>query len=275
MGRTLAEAVRECGSLVPVKPDFATGPAAEFIRAHTRVCAPPLIPEVALHLNGDEPIVLWEETESRTGRTDLPPPFWAYPWAGGIALARYLLDHRDLVTGRVVLDMAAGSGLVAVAASLAGAARVYANDIDPMAAAAIALNGEVNATGVTVIASDLITPSPALRALSDPAATDAPDAAAGPGMLAEPDAASGPDAGLALGAEVVLVGDAFYERRMAHRMLAFLRQAQAAGARVLVGDPGRTYLPADGLRAVASYAVPAWAGLEDTDVKQTTVWELC
>jgi predicted nicotinamide N-methyase len=287
LGATRAEAVRECASLILVKPDFATGPAAEFIRAHTRVCAPPLIPEVALHLSGDEPIVLWEETESETGRADLPPPFWAYPWAGGIALARYLLDHRELVTGRVVLDLAAGSGLVAVAASLAGAARVYANDIDPMAAAAIALNGEANATGVTVIASDLVTPRPAVRAVSgsaataDPAAAAGPSAAAGlsvpggPGMAADPAAAGGPAAGLALGADVVLVGDAFYERRMAHRMLAFLRQAQAAGARVLVGDPGRTYLPADGLRAVASYAVPAWAGLEDTDIKQTTVWELC
>jgi predicted nicotinamide N-methyase len=278
---------------MPVEPDFASGPAAEFIRAHTRVCAPPLIPEVALYLSGDEPVGLWEETETETGRTDLPPPFWAYPWAGGIALARYLLDHRDLVAGRVVLDLAAGSGLVAVAAGLAGAARVYANDIDPMAAAAIALNGAVNATGVTVIASDLITPRPAARVGSDATVTADPDAAAnagraaaGPavtadfgmtadlGMTADTDAASGPGAGLALGADLVLVGDAFYERRMAHRMLAFLRQAQAAGARVLVGDPGRTYLPADGLRAVASYAVPAWAGLEDTDVKHTTVWEL-
>jgi predicted nicotinamide N-methyase len=255
---------------MPVKPDFATGPAAEFIRTHTRVCAPPLIPEVALYLSGDEPVGLWEETESETGRTDLPPPFWAYPWAGGIALARYLLDHRDLVAGRVVLDLAAGSGLVAVAAGVAGAARVFANDIDPMAAAAIALNAEVNATGVTVMASDLITPRPA-RADGDPAAAADPATAAGPGA-AEP---GGPGAGLALGADLVVVGDAFYERRMAHRMLAFLRQAQAAGARVLVGDPGRTYLPSDGLRAVASYAVPAWAGLEDTDVKQTTVWELC
>jgi predicted nicotinamide N-methyase len=244
--------------------DFASGAAAEFIRTHTRVCAPPLIPEVSLHLSGNEPVGLWEETENETGRTDLPPPFWAYPWAGGIALARYLLDHRDLVTGRVVLDLAAGSGLVAVAAGLAGAARVFANDIDPMSAAAIALNSAVNATPVTVIARDLITPGPAAGPPAG-AASDAADAAV---------AGDAPVAGLALRADLVVVGDAFYERRMAHRMLTFLRQAQAAGARVLVGDPGRTYLPADGLRAVASYAVPVWAGLEDTDVKQTTVWEL-
>jgi predicted nicotinamide N-methyase len=243
--------------------DFAAGPAAEFIRAHTRVCAPPLIPEVSLYLSGDEPVGLWEETESETGRTDLPPPFWAYPWAGGLALARYLLDHRDLVTGRVVLDLAAGSGLVAVAAGLAGATRVFANDIDPMAAAAIALNSAVNDIPVTVIARDLITPGPVTGPVTGPVPGPSPGS---PGPS--------PGASLALGADLVVVGDAFYERRMAHRMLAFLRQAQAGGARVLVGDPGRSYLPADGLRAVASYAVPVWAGLEDTDVKQTTVWEL-
>jgi predicted nicotinamide N-methyase len=252
-------------SAVPPAQDFASGPAADFIRGHTRVSAPPLIPEVALHLSGDEPVGLWEQTESETGRTDLPPPFWAYPWAGGIALARYLLDHRDVAAGRVVLDLAAGSGLVAVAAGLAGAARIFANDIDPMAAAAIALNCRVNSTAATVIASDLITPA----GVSDAAADGSPASGGSPGA-----ACAGPAAGLALGADLVVVGDAFYERRMAHRMLAFLRQAQAAGARVLVGDPGRTYLPADGLRAVASYAVPVWAGLEDTDVKQTTVWEL-
>jgi predicted nicotinamide N-methyase len=225
------------------------GSAAEFIRVHTRVAAAPMIPEVELYLSRDEPTGLWEHTERETGRSDLPPPFWAYPWAGGIALARYLLDHREQVAGRVVLDMAAGSGLVAIAAARSGAARVIANDIDPMAVAAIGLNSAVNGVGVTVIAGDLL--------------------GSGPG------AATLPGAGRDLGADLVVVGDAFYERRMAHRILTYLQHARSAGARVLVGDPGRCYLPAVGLRAVASYAVPAWAGLEDVAVKPTTVWELC
>jgi predicted nicotinamide N-methyase len=230
--------------------DFAEGPAAEFIREHTRVAAPPLIPEVSLHLSRDEPVGLWEQTESETGRTDLPPPFWAYPWAGGIALARYLLDHREQVAGQVVLDLAAGSGLVGIAAALAGAERVLASDIDPMAVAAIGLNSALNGVAVTVLAGDL---------LSAPAAAAAPVAGVPVAVTA---------------AGLVVVGDAFYERRMAHRILAFARGARARGARVLIGDPGRMYLPPAGLATVASYAVPVWAGLEDTDVKQTTVWEL-
>jgi len=167
---------------------------------------------------------------------DLPPPFWAYPWAGGIALARYLLDHRDEVAGRAVLDLGSGSGLVAIAAARAGAAAVTASDIDPMAVTAIGLNAAANDAAIIVATADLL-------------------------------------AGAEFGhPDLVLVGDAFYERRMAHRVLSFLDRARAAGARVLIGDPGRTYLPPD-LRALASYPVPAWAGLEDTEVKQTTVWE--
>jgi predicted nicotinamide N-methyase len=240
------------------EPAQAGTPAAEFIRAHTRVAAAPLIPEIGLRLSRDEPTGLWEQTEHETGRTDLPPPFWAYPWAGGTALARYLLDHPEEVTARVVLDLAAGSGLVAIAAALAGATRVIANDIDPMAVAAIGLNAEVNGVSVTATGADLLAAGAGGQPAANPAATTV--------LLGE---GSNPGAGL------VLVGDAFYERRMAHRVLAFLDRARAAGARVLVGDPGRAYLPATGLRAVASYAVPVWAGLEDVDVKQTTVWELC
>jgi predicted nicotinamide N-methyase len=145
--------------------------------------------------------------------------------------------------------VAAGSGLVAIAAARSGAARVFANDIDPMAVAAIGLNSAVNGVGVTVIDGDLLT------------------SAAG--------AAAGSDDASDLGAELVVVGDAFYERRMAHRILTYLRGARDAGARVLVGDPGRSYLPSVGLRAVGHYVVPVWAGLEDVDVKPTTVWELC
>jgi predicted nicotinamide N-methyase len=233
----------------PPDAGSAVLPFAEFIRSRTTVAAPPLIPEITLYLSGEEPTVLWERTERETGRADLPPPFWAYPWAGGIALARYLLDHPERAAGRVVLDLASGSGLVAIAAARAGAARVIASDIDPMAVAAIALNAAVNGVQLAVTDADLLTGEEAAAAL----------------LAGE---AGGPPP------DLVVVGDACYERRMAHRMLAFLRRAQSAGAGALLGDPGRTYLPATGLRALASYVVPAWPGLEDTEVKQSTVWEL-
>jgi predicted nicotinamide N-methyase len=223
----------------------------QFIRAQTALAQPPLVPEVRLYLSHDEPTALWERTERETGRPDLPPPFWAYPWAGGIGLARYLLDHRDQVAGRVVLDLAAGSGLVAIAAALAGAAHVTANDIDPMALAAITLNSAACRVPVRVLGADLLA--------GEPATAD---------LLAGPAGGPVPD--------LVVVGDACYERRLAHRMLAFLARARTAGARTLLGDPGRAYLPgADaGLEALARYEVPAWPGLEDTEVKQATVWSV-
>ena len=227
----------------------AAAASAEFIRSCTSIAAPPLIPEITLYLSGEEPTVLWEHTERETGRADLPPPFWAYPWAGGIALARYLLDHPERAAGRVVLDLASGSGLVAIAAARAGAAAVIASDIDPLAVAAIALNAAVNDVELRVTDADLLTGDEAAAALLG-----------GTTSLPVPD--------------LVVVGDACYERRLAHRMLAFLRRAQSSGASALLGDPGRTYLPAAGLRALASYVVPAWPGLEDTEVKQSTVWEL-
>lgn len=206
--------------------------APDFVRAHTRAATPPLVPEISLYLSRAEPVGLWEQAERETG-ADLAPPFWAYPWAGGIALARYLLDNPELVRGRTVLDLASGSGLVAIAAALAGG-RVTASDIDPMAVEVIGLNAAANDVTLAVTGEDLL--------------------------------------GGAADAQVVLAGDACYERRMAHRILGFLGRSGAAGARVLIGDPGRAYLP-DGFRAVASYPVPAWPGLEDTEVKQSTVWE--
>ena len=228
---------------------MAAASLADFIRSRTAVAAPPLIPEIRLHLSGEEPTALWEHTERETGRSDLPPPFWAYPWAGGIALARYLLDHPERAAGRVVLDLASGSGLVAVAAARAGAARVIASDIDPMAVAAIALNAAVNGVEILVTDADLLTGDEAAAALL-----------AGQASLPAPD--------------LVVVGDACYERRMAHRMLAFLRRAQSSGASALLGDPGRAYLPATGLEPLARYVVPAWPGLEDAEVKESRVWQL-
>jgi hypothetical protein len=141
----------------------APGPPGldRFVRAHTAPAAPPLLPELTLYLSRAEPTLLWEQTERDTRDPDLPPPFWAYPWAGGIALARYLLDHPDRVAGRVVLDLASGSGLVAIAAALAGAARVTASDIDPLAAAAIAVNAAANGVDITIWPGDLLSPEPA------------------------------------------------------------------------------------------------------------------
>jgi len=216
--------------------------AADFIRAHTRLITPPLVPEVRLHLAA-EAIGLWEETERQAGRTGLDPPFWAFPWAGGQALARFLLDHPERVAGRVVLDMASGSGLVAIAAARAGAARVTASDTDPVARTAIAINAAVNDVTLTVRPGHLLGDQPAQPPGSRP------------------------------GADLVVVGDAFYQRELARRMLGFLDRAAARGARVLVGDPGRAYLPRGRLRAIAVYDVPVLADLEDASVKRTTSWE--
>ncbi|HEU5108639.1 MAG TPA: 50S ribosomal protein L11 methyltransferase [Micromonosporaceae bacterium] len=207
----------------------------ERIRAHTAVAPVPFVPEVRLH-QADAAIDLWAAMEGWTGG-ELPPPFWAFAWLGGQALARHLLDHPATVAGKSVLDLAAGSGLVAIAAARAGAAEVAANEIDEYALRAIALNASLNGVAVTPVPGDLLD-------------RDAPGAV--------------PD--------VVLAGDVFYRRPMAERVLPFLARARAAGARVLVGDPGRAYLPRERLVAVAKYAVPSSADLEDAPVKSVTVW---
>ena len=231
--------------------------AADFIRAHTRLITPPLVPEIQLHLAA-EAIGLWEETERQAGRTGLPPPFWAFPWAGGQALARFLLDHPERAAGRVVLDMASGSGLVAIAAAMAGAIEVMASDTDPVAVAAIALNAEVNDVTLTIRSGDLLGDGP----LGDGPLGDMP---LGDMPPQPPGSRAGPD--------LVVVGDAFYQRELARQVLGFLDGAVAGGARVLVGDPGRAYLPRARLRAIAVYDVPVMADLEDAEIKRTTVWE--
>jgi predicted nicotinamide N-methyase len=210
--------------------------AADFVRAHTSLAPVPYVPEVLLHLAQDA-FGLWERTEARTGGGVGPPPFWAFPWAGGQALARYLLDHPEVVAGRAVFDLAAGSGLVAIAALKAGAASAVATEIDGYAAAAIALNADANGVPVTTLLGDLL------------------DGGAG-------------------GAGVVLAGDVFYSAEMARRVLAFLDRAGQTGATVLVGDPGRAYLPHARLSVVASYPVPVCRELEDAEVKHSTVWRL-
>jgi len=211
-----------------------------FVRAHTAVAASPFLPQIRLHMAADA-FALWERTEEELGGGALgggvsAPPFWAFPWAGGQALARYLLDHPETVRGRTVLDLAAGSGLVGIAAALAGAATVAANEIDRHAEAAIALNARLNDVKLDVLAGDLL----------------------------DGDA----------GTEVVLAGDVFYSREMADRMIGYLDRARAAGAVVLVGDPGRAYLPRQRLIHVVEYEVPVVRALEDAAVKRVTVWRL-
>lgn len=210
--------------------------AESFVREHTGLAYVPFVPEIRTY-QADDAIALWEITEQGHGGPGLAPPFWAFPWAGGQALARYVLDRPDLVAGRAVLDLAAGSGLVALAASLAGARSVVANEIDPYAIAAIRLNAAANEREIRTYQGNLL-----VEAVSD--------------------------------ADVVLAGDVFYNRDMAAAMLDFLRAARERGAVVLAGDPGRAYVPTGDLVAAAIYDVPVIRDLEDVDVKETTVWRL-
>ena len=211
----------------------------EIIRTGTRLAPVPLVPEIRLHQAGD-PISLWQRTEEAAGQTGLEPPFWAFAWAGGQALARYLLDHPETARGRRVIDMASGSGLVAIAAAMAGAAAVTAYDIDPLAAEAIRVNSAANGVTILAVCADVLDQN------------DIP----------------------APGADLVLVADAFYERDLAAQAMRFLERARARGAEVLAGDLGRAYLPRARLRPLASYDVPAQRALEGTDTKRTTVWTL-
>lgn len=223
--------------MIPVTP---APEAADFVRAHTRLApaSPGFLPEIRLHL-ADQVFALWEETETASASgAAAPPPFWAQAWAGGLALARYVLDHPETVAGRHVLDLASGSGLVAIAALKAGAASVAVSEIDPLALSAVSLNAEAN--GVPL--------GPSLGDVLDADPTPA--------------------------ADVVLVGDAFYERTLATRVLAFLTRARSGGATALVGDPGRTYLPRTAFDALATYSVPVQRELEDAETKRTTVWKL-
>jgi predicted nicotinamide N-methyase len=259
-----------------------TGPAPpsapQIIQAGTTLRRIPLVPEIRLY-QASEPIAAWQHTERATGRTGLDPPFWAFAWAGGQALARYLLDHPEAVAGRQVIDVASGSGLVAIAAALAGAAAVTAYDIDPLAAAAITLNAAANGVAIQAVCADVLTqaapPAPATDVLTQAAppapATDVLTQAAPPAPGADVLTQAAPPAP---GADLVLVADAFYEQDLAGQVLAFLDRCHARGAAVLAGDFGRRYLPQARLVPLASYDVPGLAALEDRDVKRTTVWTL-
>jgi predicted nicotinamide N-methyase len=206
---------------------------AAFIRAHTRLLPVPHAPEIRLHL-ADEATALWEKTEEELGEMGLPPPFWAFAWAGGQALARYILDDPEIVRGKRVLDFASGSGLVAIAAALAGAASVKASEIDEFALAAIELNAAANGVAIDSCGGDMI--------------------------------------GRNDGWDVVLAGDVSYERDMAERVTKWLAALATGGARVLIGDPGRTYLPRERLEAIAEYRIRVTRELEDMEIKRTQVW---
>ncbi len=208
---------------------------AAFIRAETRLLPVPNAPEIRLHV-AEEATALWQKTEEELGEMGLPPPFWAFAWAGGQALARYILDHPDLVRGLTVLDVASGSGLVAIAAAMAGAADVQAADIDAFAIESIAINAEANGVRVTPRLADLV----------------------------------GTDEGW----DVVLTGDIFYERDIAARMWPWLAALEERGAGVLIGDPGRSYLPRDKVEQIAQYRVQVTRDLEDAEIKLSRVWRI-
>ncbi|NJO22625.1 MAG: methyltransferase [Sphingomonadales bacterium] len=209
---------------------------ARFIRANAKLLTVPLVPEVRLYL-AEESMPIWQRTEEELRQMNVPPPYWAFAWAGGQALARYLLDNAALVAGRRVLDLGAGSGLTSIAAMKAGAASVLAADIDRYALVAVALNAQANDVAVETTDADLL------------------------------DAAPAPF-------ETVLVGDMFYERTLAGRVLAFIGAARANGAKVLVGDPRRSYFPKERFHPVAEYSVPVTRDLEDMEIKRTAVWQL-
>jgi predicted nicotinamide N-methyase len=209
---------------------------ARFIRRETAPETPPLVPEIRLHLAGAV-TPLWQATETELAKEGLDPPFWAFAWPGGQAVARYLLDHRARVKGRSVLDFAAGSGLGAIAAARCGAASVVASDIDPFAVAAITLNAALNGVAITATQED---------------------------QLALPPGAH----------QLILAGDVCYERPMAERALTWLRAAAAAGAEIILGDPGRAYLPESGLEELARYQVPTSLDLEKSTRMETVVYRL-
>jgi predicted nicotinamide N-methyase len=206
---------------------------ARFVRATCRLAAVPEAEQIRLYLAHDV-IGLWQRTEDELGPGQ-PPPFWAFAWPGGQALARYVLDHRDVVAGRSVLDLGSGSGLVAIAAAMAGAAAVLASEIDALAVAAIGLNARANGVPVPAILGDVL------------------------------DGDGG-------GADMILAGDVWYSRPLAERVLGFIERARARGASVLVGDIGRAFLPRERFRILEARDVPVVAELEDASVKRTMVW---
>jgi predicted nicotinamide N-methyase len=218
------------GRLDPADPQSAR----QFVFQNTKPIAPPLVPEIILRL-AEESLPIWQKTEDELGELNVPPPYWAFAWAGGQAVSRYLLDHPEVCHGRTVLDLGAGSGLSAIAAAKTGAARVLAADIDKLALAACAINAEVNAVTVETTDVDLLAGEP-------------------------------PEGG------IIIVGDLFYERQLAERVLRYIDKAKNGGCSVYIGDPQRSYFPEGRFRPLAEYQVPVTRELEDFEIKRTTVW---
>ena len=206
---------------------------AAFIRSNTAIEVPPLIPEIRLHL-ATEIVPIWRATEEELAEMGVPPPYWAFAWAGGQALARYVLDHPELVTGRSVLDFASGSGLVAIAAMKAGAASALAADIDPWTGTAIKLNSRLNDVELGFTAENVV--------------------------------------GSTIEADVLLAGDVFYDKSFADALIPWFTALAASGKTIIVGDPGRSYCPRQIMPPLATYEVPVTRALEDAEVKKTTVW---
>jgi predicted nicotinamide N-methyase len=212
-----------------------TADPTAFVRRQTAIATAPLVPELRLHL-ADSAVPLWEATEETLGRIGLPPPYWAFAWPGGQALARYLLDHPATVAGKTVLDFGAGCGIGALAAARAGAARVTAADIDDFAVAALRLNAALNGLTIEITTDDALARPPA--------------------------------------ADLLLLGDMCYERPLAERATAWAREAARAGVTVLLADPGRAYRPTDDLAELARYDVPTTLDLEDRTMRETVVWRV-
>jgi len=206
-----------------------------FILANTALVAPPLVPEIRLYL-AIEVVPLWRKTEEELEAEGVPPPYWAFAWAGGQALSRYVLDHPETVRGKRVLDFGSGSGMVAIAAGKAGASGMLAADIDSFACAAITLNAEANAVPVSVTPEDIL------------------------GRTAD--------------WQTILIGDMCYERPLAERLLDWLHELKGSGATVLLGDPGRSYFPKSGVEKLATYRVPTTRDLEDHEIRETSVYRL-
>jgi predicted nicotinamide N-methyase len=206
----------------------------QFILENTSIMAPPHVPEIRLHL-ADEAHDLWLKTEEELEEIGLPPPFWAFAWAGGQGLARYVLDHPDTVRGQHVVDFASGSGLVAIAAMKAGAASVLAADIDPWSQTALAMNAALNGVEIAQTSADIV--------------------------------------GRDIAGDVILAGDVFYDQSFASSLIPWFTRLAGEGKTVLVGDPGRAYCPKDRLEKLAVHEVPVTRALEDSEVKRTTVWK--
>jgi len=207
-----------------------------FIEQNTKPLRPPLVPEITLHL-AEESLPIWQKTEDELGVMNVPPPFWAFAWAGGQAMSRYLLDNPDICRGRSILDLGSGSGISAIAAAKTGAARILAADIDALALAATELNARANTVSIETTSDDLLTSADWRRM------------------------------------EVVIIGDLFYERELADRVLAFIAAVKSSGSTVLIGDPQRSYFPRDRFERLAEYQVPVTRELEDAELKRTAVWQ--